>query len=117
MVAAAVRTIFAQPDAQPVQAQYDDVQTMLARSHPKVAAMLDHAQEDPLAFAAFPTAHWKKIWSTNPSNASTGRSSAAPTSSVSSPTPKPCCAWPAPSWSRPTTSGPRPTGATCPKPP
>jgi len=28
--------------------------------------MLDHAREDLLAFTAFPTAHWKKIWSTNP---------------------------------------------------
>ena len=33
---------------------------------PVVAAMLREAREDVLAFAAFPVAHWKKIWSTNP---------------------------------------------------
>jgi transposase-like protein len=39
--------------------------TMLARSHPKVAAMLDDAQHDLLAFAAFPQQHWRQIWSAN----------------------------------------------------
>ena len=28
--------------------------------------MLTDAREDLLAFTAFPAAHWKKIWSTNP---------------------------------------------------
>jgi putative transposase len=28
--------------------------------------MLETAQEELLAFTAFPTTHWKKIWSTNP---------------------------------------------------
>lgn len=66
MVAAAIRTIFAQPDATHVTEQFEVIATMLARSHPKVAAMLTDAREDPLAFTAFPIAHWKKIWSTNP---------------------------------------------------
>jgi transposase-like protein len=66
MVAAAIRTIFAQPDAEHVTEQFDAIETMLTRSHPKVAAMLAGAREDLLAFTAFPTAHWKKIWSTNP---------------------------------------------------
>jgi putative transposase len=39
---------------------------MLKRSHPKVAAMLDDARPDILAFADFPTKHRTKIWSTNP---------------------------------------------------
>jgi hypothetical protein len=33
---------------------------------PPVEAMLREAQDDLLAFAAFPIDHWKKIWSTNP---------------------------------------------------
>lgn len=66
MVAAAIRTIFAQPDATHVTEQFEVIATMLARSHPKVAAMLTDAREDLLAFTAFPIAHWKKIWSTNP---------------------------------------------------
>ena len=39
---------------------------MLARSHPKVAAMLTDAEHDLLAFASFPQRHWRQIWSTNP---------------------------------------------------
>ncbi|MHB1011261.1 MAG: IS256 family transposase [Propionibacteriaceae bacterium] len=66
MVAAAIRTIFAQPDAAHVVEQFEVIATMLGRSHPKVATMLTGAREDLLAFTAFPASHWKKIWSTNP---------------------------------------------------
>jgi len=66
MVASIIRTIFAQPDAAHVNSQFDEVARMLKRSHPKVAAMLDDARPDILAFAAFPQRHWTKIWSTNP---------------------------------------------------
>jgi transposase-like protein len=66
MVAAAIRTVFAQPDAEHVAEQHQVIETMLARSHPKVATMMSQARDDLLAFCAFPTAHWKKIWSTNP---------------------------------------------------
>jgi putative transposase len=66
MVAAAIRTIFAQPDAHHVAAQFDEVVAMLERQFPTVSAMLTDAREDLLAFAAFPIAHWRKLWSTNP---------------------------------------------------
>ncbi len=66
MVAAAIRTIFAQPDAAHVAEQFEVIATMLTRSHPKVGHMLTDAREDLLAFTAFPASHWKKIWSTNP---------------------------------------------------
>jgi transposase-like protein len=66
MVASIVRTIFAQPDAEHVNTQFGEVTRMLERSHPKVAAMLGEAQPDLLAFAGFPTRHWRQIWSTNP---------------------------------------------------
>jgi transposase-like protein len=66
MVAAAIRTIFAQPDAAHVRSQLDEITTMLAGQFPDVAAMLSDAAEDLLAFTHFPQAHWKKIWSTNP---------------------------------------------------
>jgi transposase-like protein len=66
MVAAAVRTVFAQPDPAHVRSQLDEVQRMLAGQFPDVAAMLDTAAEDLLAFCHFPQAHWRKIWSTNP---------------------------------------------------
>jgi transposase-like protein len=66
MVAAAVRTVFAQPDAHHVRAQLDEVARMLELKFPDVAAMLRDAAEDLLAFTSFPIAHWRKIWSTNP---------------------------------------------------
>ena len=66
MVASIIRTVFAQPDREHIEKQLAEVTTMLARSHPKVAAMLDDARPDLLAFACFPQRHWRQIWSTNP---------------------------------------------------
>jgi putative transposase len=65
MVAALIRTIFAQPDAAAVREQHIAVAAMLGRQFPKVQAMLETAAEELLAFTAFPTTHWKKIWSTD----------------------------------------------------
>ena len=66
MVAAAVRTIFAQPDAAAVAEQFERVTTMLDGQFPDVAAALRATREDLLAFACFPLEHWRKLWSTNP---------------------------------------------------
>jgi len=66
MVASIIRTIFAQPDTQHINERFTEVVTMLGRSHPEVAVMLDDAQRDLLAFAAFPQGYWCQIWSTNP---------------------------------------------------
>jgi len=66
MVAAAIRTVFAQPDSKHVRSQLEEVTAMLAGRFPVVAEMLEEAAEDLIAFSSFPVAHWKKIWSTNP---------------------------------------------------
>ncbi len=66
MVAAAIRTIFAQPGPVHVAEQLDTIAAMLGRQFPKVETMLRDAADDITAFAAFPVSHWKKIWSTNP---------------------------------------------------
>ncbi len=66
MVAAAIRTIFAQPAAEAVSAQFDRIIDTLEPQFPQVTAMLVDAREDLLAFSAFPFEHWRKIWSTNP---------------------------------------------------
>jgi transposase-like protein len=66
MVLALIRTIWAQPDPAAVREQLDAVADKLSAGFPVVAAMLAEAREDVTAFAAFPFAHWKKIWSTNP---------------------------------------------------
>ena len=66
MVAAAVRTIFAQPTAPAVRDQVDSVASLLDVKFPAVAELLRDAKADLTAFADFPQAHWKKLWSTNP---------------------------------------------------
>jgi len=57
MVAAAVRTIFAQPDAAHVREQLEVIATMLGRQFPKVGTMLRGAADEVTAFADFPVAH------------------------------------------------------------
>lgn len=66
MVAALFRTIFAQPDAAAVSRAWDEVGNQLAASFPRVGPLMDEAKAQVLAFTAFPKAHWRKIWSTNP---------------------------------------------------
>jgi putative transposase len=66
MVAATIRTIFAQPGPKEVRAHVDLVADMLAEQFPAVAELLRDAKADVTAFADFPLAHWRKIWSTNP---------------------------------------------------
>uniref|UniRef100_UPI003704BE96 transposase n=1 Tax=Vibrio cidicii TaxID=1763883 RepID=UPI003704BE96 len=66
MVASIIRTIFAQPDTEHVITQFGEVTRMLARSHPKIADMLENARDDLLTFTGFPATHWRQIWSTNP---------------------------------------------------
>ena len=66
MVAAAIRTVFAQPTGPLVRAQVEVVAAMLEPKLPVVADMLRRAREEITAFADFPEAHWRKVWSTNP---------------------------------------------------
>ena len=66
MVAATVRTIFAQPDPVSTRDQLRLVADMLRERHPAVSDLLLEAEADVTAYAGFPQAHWKKIWSTNP---------------------------------------------------
>jgi putative transposase len=65
MVAAAIRTIFAQPSPAHVRDQLEVIAAMLGRQFPKVEAMLRDAADDVTAFASFPVSHWKKTWSTD----------------------------------------------------
>ena len=66
MVAAAIRTIFAQPSPVHVRDQLEVIAAMPGRQFPKVEAMLREAAGDITAFASFPVSHWKKIWPTSP---------------------------------------------------
>ena len=66
MVAATVRTIFAQPDPAATRAQLRNVIDLLEDKFPKAADVLTGAEPDVCAYADFPRAHWRKIASTNP---------------------------------------------------
>ena len=66
MVAATIRTVFAQPDAASAREQWRRVADNLRGRYPKLADLLDAAEADVLAYLAFPQAHWRQIWSNNP---------------------------------------------------
>ena len=66
MIAALIRTVFAQPDAATARTQLRAVVDQLAPYAPAVAERLQAMEDDVLAYTAFPTAHWSKIWSNNP---------------------------------------------------
>jgi transposase-like protein len=65
MVAALVRTIFAQPDAASASSQLAKVADSLRVRFPRVAALLEEAEEDVLAYMAFPQEHRRQLHSTN----------------------------------------------------
>jgi putative transposase len=66
MVAATIRTVFAQPDAASAREQWRRVADGFRARWPRLAALLDEAEADVLAYLAFPPEHWRQIWSTNP---------------------------------------------------
>lgn len=66
MVAASIRTVFAQPDAASAQEQWRKVADSFRGRFPRVAELMDTAEADVLAYLAFPQEHWRQIWSTNP---------------------------------------------------
>ena len=65
-VAAAFRSIFALGTKTEVEARFDEVTDMLTERFPKAAESMRAAKADVLAFAVFPSGHWRKIWSNNP---------------------------------------------------
>ena len=66
MVAATIRTVFAQPDAAGAREQWRRVADNLRPRFPKLADLLDEAEPEVLAYLAFPQPHWRQIWSNNP---------------------------------------------------
>ncbi|GEL17647.1 transposase for insertion sequence element IS1081 [Pseudonocardia asaccharolytica DSM 44247 = NBRC 16224] len=66
-VRALLGSVYDQPDAASVHAQFDRVLDTLAEKLPAVAEHLDTGRSDVLAFTAFPKEIWRQIWSDNPS--------------------------------------------------
>ena len=65
-VKALLHSIYDQPNAEAVHAQFDRVVDALAEKLPTVAEHLEQARADILAFTAFPKEIWRQIWSNNP---------------------------------------------------
>ena len=65
MVAATMRTIFAQPDGQGARETMARICRLFERRFPKLVALLQEAEVDILAFHGFPAEHRRQIWSTN----------------------------------------------------
>src|SRR4051812_19353269 len=65
-VKALLHSVYDQPDTDAVHAQFDRILDALTDKLPQVAAHLDTARPDILAFTAFPKAAWRQIWSNNP---------------------------------------------------
>ena len=65
-VRALLSSVYDQPDAEAVSAQYDRILDALAQKLPTVAAHLDDARADLLACTAFPREIWRQIWPNNP---------------------------------------------------
>jgi putative transposase len=66
LVSAALREIFDAPDAEVARERFGAVLERFEPTVPKVAELLEEAEEDLLAFYRFPQAHWPKLRSTNP---------------------------------------------------
>lgn len=66
MVAATIRTVFVQPDAVSAREQWRRVADSFRGRFPKLAELLDGAEEEVLAYLGFPREHWRQIWSNNP---------------------------------------------------
>ena len=66
LVTAALRTIFTQPDREAAGQQLDVVANGMRIHWPKAAQILSDAEDDVLAYMAFPPEHWSRIYSTNP---------------------------------------------------
>ena len=66
VVSAFIATAFAQGSADAAGTQWRQVADQLRSKLPKLAALLDEAEVDVLAFMSFPREHWDKISSTNP---------------------------------------------------
>ena len=65
-VKAMLHSVYDQPDATAVQAQFDRLLDYVAGKLPAVAEHLDVARADILAFTSFPKDVWTQIWSNNP---------------------------------------------------
>jgi putative transposase len=65
-VKAMLHSVYDQPDAEAVHAQFDKLLDSVAEKLPEVHENLDAARADVLSFTEFPKQVWRQIWSNNP---------------------------------------------------
>lgn len=65
-VKALLHSVYDQPDAEAVQAQFDRIVEALTEKLPQVAAHMEEARAEILAFTTYPKDLWRQIWSNNP---------------------------------------------------
>jgi putative transposase len=65
-VKALLHSVYDQPDAASVHAQFDRILDALTDKLPVVAEHLETARSDILAFTAYPKELWRQVWSNNP---------------------------------------------------
>ena len=65
-VKAMLHSVYDQPDAASVNAQFDRLLDYVDKKLPDVFEHLDAARADILAFTGFPEGLWPQIWSNNP---------------------------------------------------
>src|SRR6266498_567573 len=66
MVAATIRTVFFQPDAESARATWRKVADGFRPRWPRLAQLLDAAEDEVLTYLAFPQEQWRQVWSNNP---------------------------------------------------
>jgi transposase-like protein len=66
MLGALIRSVFNASSLAEARERLGEAISQLERRLPKIAAMLAEAEDDVLAFYAFPAEHWPKLRSTNP---------------------------------------------------
>ena len=66
VVSAFIATAFAQDTPETASTQWRNVADQIRQKVPKLAQLMDTAEEDVLAYMTFPRQHWTKLHSTNP---------------------------------------------------
>lgn len=66
LVAATIRTVFVQPEPEMARQTWRQVAESYRARYPRLAALMEAAEVDVLAYLAFPPEHWRQIESNNP---------------------------------------------------
>nr|WP_260687575.1 transposase [Rhizobium laguerreae] len=68
VVSAFIATAFAQDTPEAASQQWRNVADQIRPKVPKLASLMDSAEQDVLAYMTFPKQHWTKLHSSNPSS-------------------------------------------------